>query len=152
LTVVGIVGGLFLWFWGPCEVASLQLPWLLVPGLQGDPWSWGWRGPVVLALRELVGYGPMALTWGLPAAATVRAWRDDRRRGRVRAWVWTERAAFADAVATALLLLTVVGPQGPIDLVRWVSWVVSVGLVSWWITGRLGVGRDPARPARSSAR
>src|SRR5262249_44514581 len=32
LTVVGIVGGIFLWFWGPCEVARLQLPWLLVPG------------------------------------------------------------------------------------------------------------------------
>jgi hypothetical protein len=36
LTVVGIVGGMCLWFWGPCEVARLELPWLLVPGPQGD--------------------------------------------------------------------------------------------------------------------
>jgi hypothetical protein len=150
LTVVGIVVGLFLWFWGPCEVARLQLPWLLVPSPQGDPSSWGWRGRVVLALREVVANGPTALTWGLPAAATVRAWRDDRGRGRSRARVWTERAAFADAVVAALLL-TVVGPQGPVDLVQRVSWVVSVGLMSWWITGRLGVGRDPSPPARSSA-
>jgi len=142
LTVIGIVGGLFLWFWGPCEVARLELPWLLVPSPQGDPSSWGWRGPVVLALREVVANGPMDLTWGLPAAATVRAWRDDRRRGRARARVWTEWAAFAVAVVAALLLLPVVGPQGPIDLVRLVSWVVSVGLVSWWITGRLGVGLE----------
>jgi hypothetical protein len=36
-------------------------------------------------------------------------------------------------------------------LARRASWVVSVGLVSWWITGRLGVGRDLSPPARSSA-
>jgi hypothetical protein len=24
LTVIGIVGGLLLWFWGPCEVARLE--------------------------------------------------------------------------------------------------------------------------------
>jgi len=44
LTVVAIVAGLFLWFWGPCEIARLQLPWLLVPSPPGDPASWGWRG------------------------------------------------------------------------------------------------------------
>jgi hypothetical protein len=148
LTVVGIVGGMFLWFWGPCEVARLQLPWLLVPGPQGDPSSWGWRAPVVFAVRYMVANGPTALTWGLAAAATVRAWRADRR-GRVRVRVWTELAAFADAVVVALLL-TVGGPQRP-DLIWWVSWVVSVGLISWWITGRLGVGRNPAPSARSSA-
>jgi hypothetical protein len=150
LTVVGIVGGLFLWFWGPCEVARLELPWLLVPGPQGDPSSWGWRGPVVLALREVVANGPTALTWGVPAAATMRAWWDDHRHGRARAWVWTERAAFADAVVAALLP-TVVGLQGPGDLVGRVSLVVGVGLTSWWIAGRLGVGRDPSPSARSSA-
>ena len=51
----------------------------------------------------------------------------------------------------ALLLLIAVGSQGPVDLVRRVSWVVSVGLVSWWIAGRLGVGHDSAPPARLSA-
>jgi hypothetical protein len=145
LTVVGIVSGLSLWFWGPCGVARLELPWLLVPGPQGDPSSWGWRAPVVFALRDAVANGPTAFTWGLPAAATVRAWRADRRRGRARARVWTERAAFADVVVAALML-TLVGPQGPVDLVRRVSWVVGVGLVSWWIAGRLGVGRDPSPP------
>ncbi len=156
LTVVAIVVGWSLWFWGPCEVARLELPALLVPVPRGDPASWGWRAPVVLALRDVVANGPTALTWGLPAAAMVRAWRSDHRRGRARARVWTEWAAFADAFVAALLLavavLPIVGPQGPIvDLVRRVSWVVSVGLLSWWITGRLGVGRDPSPPARSSA-
>jgi len=148
LTVVAIVGGMFLWFWGPCEVARLQLPWLLVPGPPGDPSSWGWRAPVVFAVRDMVANGPTALTWGLAAAATVRAWRADVR-GRVRARVWTELAAFADAVVVALLF-TVLRPQAPGDLIWWVSWVVSVGLISWWITGRLGVGTIPPS-ARSSA-
>ena len=49
LAVIGIVGVLTLWFWGPCEVARLELPNLLVPGLHGEPASWGWRAPVVLA-------------------------------------------------------------------------------------------------------
>jgi hypothetical protein len=44
------------------------------------------------------------------------------------------------------MMLTLVGPQRPVDLVRRVSWVVGVGLVSWWIAGRLGVGRDPSPP------
>jgi hypothetical protein len=138
LTVVGIVGGLSLWFWGPCEVARLELQWLLVPGPQGDPSTWGWKAPVVFALRDMVASGPTAFTWGLAAAATVREWRADRRRGRVRARVWTELAAIAVVVVAALLLM-VVGTQGPVDLVEWVSWVVGVGLASWWITGRLGV-------------
>lgn len=142
LSVAGIVGGLFLWSWGPCEVARLQLAWLLVPGLNGEPSSWGWRGPVVFALREVVADGPMGLTWGLPAAVALRRWRDDRRRGRARVWVWTEWAALADA-AVAFLLLTVVGTVR-LDLFEWVSLVVSVGLASWWLTGDLGVGRDLA--------
>jgi hypothetical protein len=148
LSVVGIVSGMFLWFWGPCEVARQQLPWLLVPGPQEDPSSWVWRASVAFAVRYLVANGPTDLTWGLAAAATVRAWRADRR-GRVRVRVWTEMAAFADAVAV-VLLLTVGGPQRPELIIWWVSWVVSIGLISWWITGRLGVGRNPAPSARSS--
>ncbi len=144
LTVVAIVIGLFLWFWGPCEIARLQLPWLLVPSPRGDPASWGWRGPVVLALREMVANGPAGLTWGLPAAAAVRAWRYDRRRGRARNWVWTERAALAVAAVAAFLLLARVGTQGPVDLIGQVSWVLGVGLLSWWITGRLEVGSNTA--------
>jgi hypothetical protein len=143
LTVVGIVGGMFLWFWGPCEVARLQLAWLLVPGPGGDPSSWGWRSPVVFAVREIVANGPTALTWGLVAAATVRGWR-------TRAWVWTEAAAFADAVVVALLL-TVACLQRPDNLIWWVSWVVGVGLLSWWITGSLGVGRNPSPSSGLSA-
>ncbi len=150
LTVVAIVWGLFLWFWGPCEVARLQLPWLLVPDPPGDRSSWGWRGPMVLALG-VVANGPAALTWGLPAAATVRAWRADGRRGRARVWVWTEPAALAGAAVAALLLFTVAGLQGPADLAQRALWVVGVGLVSWWITGRLGIGRDPVAPTRSPA-
>ncbi len=150
LTVVAIVGGLCLWFWGPCEVARLQLPWLLVPGPPGNPASWGWRGPVVFALREMVANGPVGLTWGIPAAAAVRAWRNDCRRVQARTWVWTERAAFAAAVVAALLLLTAGGMQGPVDLVQQVSWVLGVGLASWWITGRFDIGRDPSPPARTS--
>jgi hypothetical protein len=103
---------------------------------------------VVFALRYMVANGPTALTWGLAAAATVRAWWTDRR-GRARVRVWTELAAFADAAVVALLL-TVGGSQRP-DFIWWVSWVVSVGLISWWITGRLGVGRNPSPSARSSA-
>jgi hypothetical protein len=151
LTVVAIVSGLFLWFWGPCEVARLQLPWLLVPSPHGDPASWGWRGPVVLALREIVANGPVGLTWCLPAAAAVRGWRNDRRRGRARTWVWTERAAFAAAVVAAFLLLAAVGTQGPVDIVQRVTWVLGVGLSSWWIIGRFDVARNPSRPAGSSA-
>ncbi len=88
---------------------------------------------MVLALREVVANGPTALTCGVPAAATVRAWRDRRRHGRAQAWIWTEPAAFGDAVAA--LLFTVAGPQGPVNLVQRVSLVVSIGLTSWWITG-----------------
>jgi len=153
LTVVGILAGSSLWFWGPCEVARLQLPWLLVPSPQGDPRSWGWQGPVVFALRDVVANGPTNFTWGLPAAATVRAWLADRRRGRVRVRVWTELAALANIVVAALLL-TVVGladMQGPAALVHTGTRVVGVGLVSWWITGRFGCGRDPSPHPQSSA-
>ena len=140
LTVVGIVVGLSVWFWGPCEVARLELPWILVPGPEGHPSTWGWRGPVADVLHHVVANGPTALTWGVLAAATVRTWWADRRRGRAGAWVWTELAAFADALVAALLL-AIVAPQGAAGLVGLVSWSVSIGLVSWWITGRLGIGR-----------
>jgi hypothetical protein len=143
LTVVGIVGGLFLWFWGPCEVARLQLPWLLVPSPPGDSSLWGWRGPVVLALRELVATSPMGLTWGLLFAVTVRARRDDRQRGRARARAWTERAAFADAVVVALVMLAAGGLQGNIDFIQRAAWIVIVGFASWWITGRSLRGAVP---------
>jgi hypothetical protein len=36
LTILGIVAGLSLTFWGPCEVALLQLPWHLVPSPQAE--------------------------------------------------------------------------------------------------------------------
>ena len=149
-TVAGIVGALFLWYWGPCEVARLQLPWLLVPSPNGDPRSWGWRGPVVFSLREVVANVPMGLTWGLPAAVAVRTWLNNRRRGRTQAWLWTEPAAFATA-AVAFVLYAMFGPRWPGDLVPWVSMVVSVGLASWWIAGRLGAGREAAPPAASLA-
>lgn len=139
LTVVGIVVGLCLCFWGPCEVARLELPWLVVPGLQGDPPSWGWRGPAVDALHAVVANTPTAFTWGILAAATVRTWWGDRHGGRSGGWVWTELAAFADAVV-AFLMLTIATPQGPAGLVGLVSWLGSIGLVSWWVSGRLGIG------------
>ncbi len=135
LAVVGIVGGLCLWFWGPCEVAHLELPWLLVPSPQGDPLSWGWRGSVVDALRAAAATGPEALTWGLLVAATIHPWWADRRRGRASARVWTERAAVADASVAALLQqqLTSLGPQGSVYLALRVSWLVGIGLLSWGI-------------------
>ena len=142
LRVVGIFVGLCLWFWGPCEVARLELPWLVVPGLQGDPSSWGWRGTAVDVLHGIVANAPTAFTWGILAAATVRTWWGDRHGGRAGAWVWTELAAFADAVV-AFLLLTIAASQGPAGLMGLVSWLVSIGLVSWWISGRLGIGHGP---------
>jgi hypothetical protein len=36
LTIVGIVAGLSLSFWGPCEVARMQVPWSLVPGFESE--------------------------------------------------------------------------------------------------------------------
>jgi hypothetical protein len=138
LTVVGILVGLSLWFWGPCEVARLELPWLVVPPLQGHRSSWGWRGQVADALRDVVANGPIFLTWGVMAAATIRTWLADRRGGRARAWVWTEPAACAGAVVAAFLF-TIVAGQGPAGLIGLVSWLVG-GLVSWWITGHDGVG------------
>jgi hypothetical protein len=150
LTVAGIVSAAFLWYWGPCEVVRLELPWLLVPSPNGDPRSWGWRGAVVFALREVVANGPMGLTWGLPAAVAVRTWSTNRRRGRTRAWVWTEPAAFATA-AVAFGLYAMFGPRWPGDLVPWVSMVVSVGLASWWIAGCLGAGPESAPRAASLA-
>jgi hypothetical protein len=151
LTVVGIVSAMFLWFWGPCEVVRLELPWLLIPSPDANPSSWGWWFPAILALRELVANGLMGLTWGLPAAAAVRAWRDDRRRGLARAWIWTELAAFVDGIAVALLMLTLGSLLGPTDLVMRVPWIVGVGLVSWWITGRVGFWRDRVNSGGLSA-
>ena len=135
--------GLSLWFWGPCEVVRLELPWILVPGPQGPPSSWGWRGPVVDALHYVVANGPADLTWGVLAAATMRPWWALRHSGRAGAWVWTELAAFANALVAALLFViaAVVALQGPAGVVGLVLWVVSIVLLSWWIAGRLGVGR-----------
>src|SRR5262249_21768754 len=116
----------------------------------GDPNSWGWRGAVVFALREFVANVPMGLTWGIPVAVAVRAWWSDRRRGRTRAWAWTEPAAFATATA-AFVLYAVLSPRWPGDFVPWVSMVVIVALVSWWIAGRLGAEREAAPPARTRA-
>jgi hypothetical protein len=154
MTVIGIVSALFLWFWGPCEVGRLQLPWLLVPSPPGDPSSWGWRTPVVLALRTMVADAPIAFTAALPAAATVRAWWDRRRgpaRARSRSWVWTEPAAIADAVLAPLPLM-LVSLQRPVDLLTQITLLVGVGITSWWIAGRLGVGvgREPSPPLPSS--
>ena len=149
---VGIMAGLFLWFWGPCEVARLQLPWLLVPSPEGAVSSWGWRGPVVFALRELVANGLPGLTWGLIAAATVRSWRDERRSGRARGQVWTEEAAVVDAVVVALLLAAGVGLLRPFDIVRWAPfWIASVALLSWWLTGRFGPWHNYATRAASAS-
>jgi hypothetical protein len=52
LTIVGIVAGLSLSFWGPCEVARLQVPWRLVPGLDEDPLSPGRGSYAPLARME----------------------------------------------------------------------------------------------------
>jgi hypothetical protein len=139
-SVIGVVGGFILWFWGPCEVARLELPYVLVPGPQGDPASWGWRAPVAFALREAVGSAPTAFTWGLMVAVVVRSWRP--RRGREPTWVWTEMAASANAVVAALLL-TVATTPAPIEILGRVSFVAFTGLASWWLTGRAGVGRAP---------
>jgi hypothetical protein len=152
LTAVGILCGLFLWFWGPCEAARLQLPWLLIPSPAGNLSTWGWRAPVVLALRDLVANAPIGLTCGLPAAATVRGWRDDRRRGRARGWIWTEWAAIVDAVLVALATGAWAAVLGPPDLFqRSPFWILSVGLLSWWISGLFGNTREPADAAAPSA-
>jgi hypothetical protein len=145
ITVAAIVGGLLLWFWGPCQIAQLELPWLLVPSPRGDPAAWGWRGPVVLALREMIGNGPVDLTWGMPAAAAVRRWRN-HRRGTAPAWVWTEGAAILVIVAAAasFLLLAAANMQGPAEIVQQFSWVLGIGLLSWWISGRFDAGRNDA--------
>ena len=148
LAVILIVGGLFLWFWGPCEVVRLQLPWIMVPSPQGEPTSWGWRLPVVVTLREVVANGLPALTWGILAAVTVRAWWAGRRGPGTR--VWTETAAFADAVLAALLF-TVMGALETGDAGWRVTWMVGLGVLSWWIAGWLGVGREPTELVRVGA-
>jgi hypothetical protein len=145
VTVVGTVVGLSLWFWGPCAIGRLQLPWLLIPSPAGDPTSWGFRGLVVAALRGGVATAPAALAWGLLAGAAARSWRADRGGGPDRAWVWTEPAAFADGVLAAVLFAVTsqLGPREPVEIAGSVASVIAVGLLSWWITGRLGVGTVP---------
>ena len=146
LSAVGVVAGLFLWFWGPCEVARLELPWALVPGPPGDPSSWGWRGPLVDALRGMVADAPTSLPWALLAAAAVRSWRADRR-AQTRPRVWTEPAAVAASAVAALLLLAFLAAGEPVPFAARLAWWAAVGLASWRVTGRLGAGRGPARPA-----
>ena len=86
LSVAGITVGLCLWFWGPCAVAHLELPWLLIPSPAGEPSTWGWRGPLVFALRNIVANGLSVFTWGVLISAAVLAWRADRRAGSSRVW------------------------------------------------------------------
>jgi hypothetical protein len=51
-------------------------------------------------------------------------------------------AAFADAVVAALLLTVATTPE-PITILGRISAVAFAALASWWLTGRLGVGRAP---------
>ena len=146
-TVVGIFAGLFVWLWGPCEVTRLQLPWLLVPSPSGDPSSWGWRGSVVLALRDVVADGLVVMTCGLLAAFPVRAWRAGRRRVPRRPWVWTEPACFTTAVVAAVLYAVVLTLDN--NIVAGMAWVVGAGLLSWWITGRLILEREQVHRSMS---
>jgi hypothetical protein len=143
LTVIGIVVGLILWFWGPCEVARLELPYVLVPGLRADPLSWGWRPQVAVALRGAVADAPTTVTWAFLATLAVRRWWDGRRHGPP--WVWTEAAASVAALMAALLY-TVPNLQGPSGLLRLLSFIALVGLMSWWLASRLrAIGEGPAR-------
>jgi hypothetical protein len=97
--------------------------------------------------RSMIG-----LTWGLIAAATLQAWRDDGCSGRARGWVWTERAVVVDAVVAALLAAAGVILLRPIDIVRWGPfWIMTIALLSWWITGRFGPGRDHTAAGASNA-
>ena len=57
LTIVGIVAGLSLSFWGPCDVARLQVPWKLVPDPQKDPSPLGWRAPTTPGFSQRSGEG-----------------------------------------------------------------------------------------------
>ena len=52
LTIVGIVAALSLSFWGPCEIARLQMPWRLVPDFDEDPLSPGRGSYAPLARME----------------------------------------------------------------------------------------------------
>lgn len=135
--LIGIVAVLCLWFWGPCEVARLQLPTLLVPSPPGEPTTWGWLGTVVFTLREAVEIMPRAIVWGVIAAVTVRAWSD--RRG----WLWTEWAALVDGGLAAFLLLAAIIGRGPVESGQWALFMVVIGLASWWISGRLAPSVRP---------
>ncbi len=52
LTIVGIVTGLSLSFWGPCEVARLKVPWHLLPDRHDELLSLEWRAPTAPAFRD----------------------------------------------------------------------------------------------------
>ena len=159
LSVAGITVGLCLWFWGPWRVAHLELPWLLIPSPAGEPSTWGWRGPLVFALRNIVANGLSVFTWGVLISAAVLAWRADRRAGSSRVWVWTELAAFQTAAVMALLFTAATvfdfdwaePEQAPLRL----AGLAAIGLASWWLTARLAardlrVERDPGREERTS--
>ena len=51
-------------------------------------------------------------------------------------------AASADTLVAALLLAATTSPA-PIDILGRTSFVAVIGLASWWLTGRAGVGRAP---------
>jgi hypothetical protein len=88
----------------------------------------------------------------LIAAATLRAWGDDGRSARAQGWVWTERAAVVDAVVAALLAAAGFIMLRPIDIVRWAPfWIVTIAVLSWWITERFGPWRGHAASGASNA-
>jgi hypothetical protein len=163
-SVIGIVGGLGLWFWGPCALGSLELPWLLVPSPAGDPATWGWRAQIVAALRAGVATAPFGVAWGLLGAAAVRSWRAERRGTPRRRWVWTEPVALAVALVAAVLHMDLAqlnpGAHEPAEIAGRAAGLFVAGLSAWWITGRLGVGAmaasnmlaecNPSRKERSS--
>jgi hypothetical protein len=148
LTVVGIGSGLFLWFWGPCEVSRLELPWVLVPGPPGNWWLSGWQNYAVLALRDLVANSLMGLTWCVLFAITVRSWLYKGRGSESPVLTWTDPVAFFDTFALVMLPMSYL--IGPTDGVQRLPGMVVVGLVSWWISG-LVVAGSPAVRARAQS-
>ncbi len=153
VSAIGIVVGLSLWFWGPCAIGRLELPWLLIPSPAGNPRTWGWRALVVIALRDLVANAPSVITCGALLAATQRAWKADRCAGPSRAWVWTEPAAFACASAAALMFIGAslldLGSAGTLEVTFRTAAVVAVGLASYWITSRLAARAVPTPDTRA---
>ncbi len=146
-TVVVILAGLILWFWGPIAVTQLELPWLLIPSPAGDPRTWGWLGTVVDVLRFTVRYGPWLLTWCLPFAAVARSWLAWRRSARKKP-VWTERACVLLAMAALPTAVAAVAAGGTSSFGGAIA-VAGAFLLAWSITGKVGVGPTPAPAANA---